>query len=511
MFKDKMKSVLGAYTANKDEIKENVISKIGTKSVAPSQRSPLKKALTTYAAFLITVILISGGIVVAAEAAEYNKAVTYLTAQGISIEDMTRREVITLYRSERRSASASSDTFSDMHSVILSDIPSKPDTVTSDASSATESPSSVASTPPVESNSSVNSEEPVSGFGDLLMASADGSLFYYQKTEGENYIYTVCLYDKINGTYEILDRSTVAISDDPYEHGFFTDHWYSDKFDVYFYLNYFENRIGYFIRSTKKTGFLPIDDPEMAHTVYFTPQMQYSRFNNLYVIGNSICWIETNYTVGEEEDTVYIYDPETEAKTMLFKSSYGKWIDAISTTSEELYIKTAMITEQSCDMEGYDPTGDLYYYNSSDGRLIMIAKDIYYFTLDNGEVYVKNTEDSELEKLVPLDPKTVVRVRIYPYAHISATVKNYTTDEKINVITSVFDDIATEKITDDDPDPEEYNGTAMSITFYCADGSEKEIYVLDDYICIDDGDWEKMTSYSESDIQSIIANLPTDA
>lgn len=503
MFKDKMKSVIGLHAANKNEIKDNIIAKMGSEPVNVTPKHYLKKALTTYAAFLIAVVLAGGGIVIVAEAAEYNRAVSYLTEQGVSIENMTRNEVIALYNSVRKTLSVSSDVSSDIYSVVLSDIPSEPDNISSDVPSKPENVSSDNPIPSVESTVSVNSNEDHEEYGKQISKTADESLFLFKRTEEENNIYTVCLYDESSDTYEILDQSTVATADDPYELGFFTDNWRNNNDTCYFYLNNFENRIGYYVRSTKKTGFLPIDDPDMARIVYFTPQMQYSRFSNLYTLGDRICWIETNYTVGEEEDTIYIYDPEAEVKTMLFKTDGVRWIDGVLTTDEELYVKTAKITDLSCDMEDFDPLGDLYYYNGNSEKMIMVAKDICYFTLDDGVPYIRRTEDGELEKLVP----PVIQVEIYtlPLGRYEIT---YTTEEKINAVTSFFEDINTEKVVDEDPG--QRDGMAIIVTLKYADGSEKEITVIDNYIRVDGEGWERMTSYSDDDLKSIIDRYPTD-
>lgn len=138
MFERKMKAVCKEHMADKNEIKDNIIAQISTEPVKSTPKSYLKKALTTYAAFLITVVLVGGGIVVAAEAAEYNKAVSYLTEQGISIENMTRNEVKETYYKvvQDRAAYISSVTSNDISSDASSDASSD---TSSDVSSDTSS------------------------------------------------------------------------------------------------------------------------------------------------------------------------------------------------------------------------------------------------------------------------------------------------------------------------------------------------------------------------------------
>lgn len=96
MFKDKMKSVIGLHAANKDEIKDNIIAKIGSEPVNVTPKPYLKHILTACVAFLMGTFL-TVSTVIAVEAAEYNRAVTYLTEQGISIENMTRDEIKSAY------------------------------------------------------------------------------------------------------------------------------------------------------------------------------------------------------------------------------------------------------------------------------------------------------------------------------------------------------------------------------------------------------------------------------
>lgn len=280
------------------------------------------------------------------------------------------------------------DVSSDVTSDVSSDIPSEPETIPSEKN-----------TPPVESAVSVNSEESHEEYGKQINKTQDGMLYAFKKTEAEKNIFTICFYNEQNDTYEVLDQTSVEPSEEwGAKYGIFTDNWDYDPTWHYFY-NYIEKRIGFYVCSTGKRGFLPIDDPDMTYTTYFTSQMQYARFDNPCLLGDRICWVETDYTAGEEEDTLYIYDPEADTKTMLYKSDGVRWIDRYWVTGEEMYVKTVKITELSCNMEDWDPMGDLLYYDGE--KMTTLAEDICDFKLDENDIpFIKKTEEgNEWEKI----------------------------------------------------------------------------------------------------------------
>lgn len=270
--------------------------------------------------------------------------------------------------------------------------------VSSDVSS--DKISSESSAPQVQSTVSVNSDIIHDEYGKQVDKTKDGSLRLFKKAEGSKNIYTVCLYDKDGDTYEKLDQSAVNASEDT-GYAFFTDWWGVDS-DGYFFLNDQKNTIGYYVCSTGKTGILPIDDPMMNRTVYFMTQMQDGRFVNPWGIKDRICWVETDYTWDKEVDKLYIYDPETDTKTLLYQSDGARWMDKYWVMGDKMYFKTVCIhhpgeTQDNPYFHYWDPEGDLYYYDGE--NVTVVAENICYFKLDDGVPYIRKTENSEWEKL----------------------------------------------------------------------------------------------------------------